>query len=339
MQLTGKGIGTVKKQKKSKGILSTCILLILVLVILYSGLRILESTVLLPGKEAADEAATKTITRDGKAYFPKQDITVVMVLGIDQFGPVESSNYYRNHGSADSIMLLIFDETNEEATVLYLNRDTMVEMDVLGVKGEYAGTTYGQLALAHTYGTGMEDSCLNMKNTLEHFLHGLTIDYYVAMNMDAIPVLNDAVGGVTVHVVDDFSKVNPTITMGEVTLQGDQVIDFVRTRKDVGDQQNITRMERQKEYVDNFLKALSRKEHEDLNFALNMYEQVAPYIVTDCSAETLSGMLDRYVDYPVKEVVIPEGETEIVEDHLEFHVDAEKLDALIVRLFYAPKSK
>ena len=116
-------------------------------------------------------------------------------------------------------MLLVFDENARECTVLYLYRATMLNMDVLGVRGEYAGTAYGQLALAHTYGTGLEDSCQNVKNTLMKYIHGLTIDYYVAMNMDAIPVLNDAVGGVTVTVVDDFSKVNPTITMGELTLR------------------------------------------------------------------------------------------------------------------------
>lgn len=329
----------MKKQKKSKGFLSTCLLLILVLVILYSGLQILESTVLHPGNEGSDTASRKTITRDGVEYFPRQDVQVMMVLGIDQAGPVESSNYYRNEGAADSIMLLIFDEANEECTILYLNRDTMLNMDVLGVKGDYAGTTYAQLALAHTYGKGLEDSCVNVKNTLEKYLHGLSIDYYVSMNMDAIPVLNDAVGGVTVTVVDDFSLVNPSITMGELTLKGDQVIDFVRRRKDVGDQKNITRMARQREYVAGFLDKLSEKEHQDINFLVNLYEQVAPYIVTDCSVETLSSMLDRYLDYTIKEVVSPEGENIVVDGHYEFHVDEEKLDELIIRLFYAPKSK
>ena len=202
----------MRKSKTLRRIINFCILLILVLVMLYSGLRIMESTVLFTGDESGQATATKTITRDGVDYFPRQDLTVMMVLGIDQYGPVESSNYYRNKGSADSIMLLIFDQTNEECSVLYINRDTMLNMDVLGVKGDYAGTTYGQVALAHTYGNGLEDSSINVKNTLMNFIHGMTIDYYVAMNMDAIPILNDAVGGVTVNVVDDFSKVDPSIT-------------------------------------------------------------------------------------------------------------------------------
>lgn len=314
-----------------------CILLILVFVMLYSGLRIWESTVLHSEDAVTDAIQSKTITRNGIEYYPRQDVTVMLVLGIDQSGPVESSNYYRNSGSADSVMLLVFDETNEECTVLYLNRDMMLDMDVIGVRGEYAGTTYGQLALAHTYGTGLEDSSENVKNTLMNFMHGLTIDYYVAMNMDAIPILNDAVGGVTVTVVDDFSLVDPTITLGEITLKGEQVINFVRTRKDVGDQKNVTRMERQKEYVNEFLVALREKEHEDVNFIIKVYDEVAPYLVSDCSVNTLSGMLERYVDFEIKEVVTPEGENTIGDGHYEFYVDEEKLDELIVRLFYAPK--
>jgi len=313
------------------------VVLALVFVMVYSGLQILESTVFRSGEEAVESVTSKTIVRDGVEYFPRQDITVMMVLGIDQFGPVASSNYYRNKGAADSIMLLIFDEKNEECTVLYLNRDTMLDISVLGVRGEYAGTTYGQLALAHTYGSGLEDSCENVKDTLQKFLPGMTVDYYVAMNMDVLPILNDAVGGVTVTVVDDFSAVDPSITMGELTLRGDQVINFVRTRKDVGDQRNVTRMQRQREYVAGFLSALREKENEDIDFIVNVYDAVYEYIVTDCSANTLSGMLDRYLDYPISEVISPEGDNVIGEEYYEFYVDEDALDALTLRLFYAPK--
>ena len=325
------------RKKQIKKIVYFCVLLLLVLTVIYSGLRLLESTALYHAEKPVTQGTTKTIIRDGNEYFPRQDITVVMVLGIDQYGPVESSDYYRNQGAADSVMLLVFDETEEACTVLYLNRDTMLDMDVLGIRGEYAGTAFGQLALAHTYGTGLEDSCENVKNTLMHFLHGLTVDHYVAMNMDAIPILNDAVGGVTVHVRDDFSQVNPSITMGELTLQGDQVIDYVRTRKDVGDQKNVTRMERQKEYVDGFLEALYSKADGDAAFLLSTYEAVAPYIVTDCSADTLGTMLDRYSEYTVAGSVTPEGENRIEDGHYAFYADAEKLDELIVELFYRPK--
>ena len=326
------------KKTHIKDVVFIGIILLLVLVMIYSGLQILESTVFGYGHENQEPIiGRKTIERDGVAYFPRQDVTVVMVLGIDQYGPVKSSDSYRNTGSADSVMLLVFDETEENCTVVYLNRDTMVDVDVLGISGEYVGTTNAQLALAHTYGSGLEDSCENVKNTLMNFLHGLTVDYYVAMNMDAIPILNDAVGGVTVTVTEDFSMVNPSITMGEVTLRGDQVLDYVRTRKDVGDQKNVTRMQRQEQYVDAFLEVLYEKTKTDATFLLSVYEDVSPYIVTDCSVNTLSAMLERYADFTIMDAVTPEGKNEVVDGHYQFYADEEKLDKLILDVFYRPK--
>ena len=328
----------MKYNKTLRKTLSLVSVMLLMLAALAAGVGYWESSRLsvVPTEEATGR--TKTIVRNDVKYYPRQDIRTMMVLGIDQYGPVESSQYHRNTGSADSIMLFVFDETNASCSVLYLNRDTMLNMDVLGINGEYAGTAYGQLALAHTYGSGLGDSCENVKNTLEKFLHGLTVDYYVSMNMDAIQILNDAVGGVKVTVTDDFSKVNPDIKMGEMTLHGQQAIDFVRTRKNVGDQNNMTRMARQKEYVEHFLEAFREKKDKSVDFVVNTYDSISPYIVTDCSATVLSGMMDHYMNYSLKEVLIPSGKALVADGHYQFYVDEEKLDELIVSLLYAPKN-
>lgn len=327
----------MKKHKHGKDLVFLAVILILVLVMLYSGLQILESTVLRTGTETAGNAVSKTITRDGVDYFPRQDITVVLVMGIDQYGQVADSETYSNQGASDMNMLLIFDEANETCSVLHLNRDTMVEMPVLGIGGRKAGTYYGQLALSHTYGTGLADSCENTRETISDLLYGIRIDYYAAMNMDAIAILNDAVGGVTVNVTDDFSQVDPTIGKGQVTLMGQQAINFVRTRKDVGDQLNLSRIERHKEYIDSFVEAFRVKQEQETEFIMTAYEEVAPYLVTDCSANAISGMVERYGEYQVAEVVSPDGENVMGEEYFEFYLDEEKLDALILRLFYAPK--
>ena len=313
------------------------VVLILVLVMLYSGLRILESTVLFQGQEQEDSAESRTIVRNGIAYYPRQDIRVMMVLGIDETGPVTPSDSYNNTGEADMVALVIFDEKNETIDVLALNRDTMLEMPVLGLGGKPAGTSFGQLALSHTYGSGLGDSCENTRSAISSFLNGITIDYYVSMNMDAIVIVNDAVGGVTVNVTEDFSDVDPTIGQGQVTLKGEQAINYVRVRKDVGDQKNISRMERQKEYMLGFLKAI-RQFSQDETFILETYEQVEPYIVTDCTAKSLSSMLSRYEDYTMDRILTPEGENRMGSQYYEFYPDEEKLDALILELFYAPKN-
>ena len=327
----------MRKKSTPSNMVYFCAILILVLVMIFSGLQILESTVLYQDSEVETERVSKTITRDGIEYFPRQDITVMMVLGIDKYGEVAPSGSYNNDGDADMVALLIFDEKNETVSALALNRDTMVEMPVLGVGGKQAGTAYQQLTLAHTYGSGMEDSCENMKQTVSDLLYGIKIDYYLSMNMDAIAILNDAVGGVTVNVVDDFSSVDPTITLGQVTLKGQQAVNFVRSRKDIGDQLNISRMERHQAYIDSFVRTLREKVEASSTFAFTTYEKVTPYIVTDMSSNVFSSILQRYADYTLTGIVSPEGEN-VRGEYMEFYLDEEKLDQLILELFYAPKA-
>ncbi len=312
-----------------------CTALILVLVILYSGLQILESTVFV-NPEQETGGTSRWIVRDGVRYYPRQDIVVVLLMGIDKDGVVAGDETDRGH-TADMIGLLIFDEKAEACELLLLNRDTMVTMNSLDELGRENGRYYCQLALSHAYGSGREDSCENVRNTVSSLLYGINIDHYVALNMGGIGVINDAVGGVTVEVTDDFSAVDPSIGMGEVTLRGQQAMNFVRSRRGLGDQLNVSRMERHKTYFDGFMVALQNKLTEGSGFAFSLYEEAAPYMVTDCSMNVLTSMLDRYADYELVEIVSAEGENVRGEQYMEFYVDEEKLDALILRLFYAPK--
>lgn len=312
------------------------IILILVLVFIISGLQFLESTDFHP-TGATIGSDSKTIVRDGVEYFPRQDIMVILLAGIDEYGPVQSSESYNNSGEADMVSLLIFDETNETIHMLSLNRDTMLDIPVLGIGGKQAGTIQGQLALAHTYGSGLEDSAKNLRETVSDFLYGVHIDYYVTMNMDAISILNDAVGGVPVTVTDDFSAIDPAITMGEVTLRGEQAVTFVRTRQGLGDQLNLTRMERQKEYMASFVDALKASMDSSTSFVVNTYDAVDEYMVTDCSVKTMASFADRYADYTMGDMVSIQGENVKGEQYMEYHVDEDALDDTILKYLYAPK--
>ena len=327
----------MEKRNQIKKIMYFSVVVILVLVMMFSGLRLLESTVLSPEVPEQPSTNRKTITRNGVDYFPRQDIKIMLVMGIDQYGPIEASDSYNNPGAADMVALLIFDEKNQTIDALALNRDTMLEMPALGIGGREAGTFFGQLALAHTYGTGLEDSCENVRKTVSNLLYGITVDYYVAMNMDAIGILNDAVGGVTVHVSDDFSAIDPSIGTGEVTLKGEQALNFVRTRKDVGNQLNISRMDRQSQYIESFVASFRDSLNGEESFILKTYETVSPYVLSDCSVNTLSSMLSRYSEYEIGQILTPKGENVLGETYYEFYLDEEALDTLILELFYAPK--
>lgn len=327
----------MRKRKNAVKIAYFIAILILVLGMIFSGLQILESAVFSNGQAQQPPVESKTITRDGVDYFPRQDITVIMALGIDELGPVVSSGSYRNTGEADAVILLILDQVDESYTVLCLNRDMMVDMPELGLGGKQAGTLHAQLALSHTYGEGLEDSCENTRKTISDLFYGITIDHYVSMNMDAIGIVNDAVGGVTVNVVDDFSLVDATIPKGKTTLHSSQALTYLRSRRDVGNQLNITRMGRHEEYMQGLMAAMKARLESDDTFVISLYDQVDEYMVTDCSVNVISGLMERCAAYTLKEIVSPAGENVMGEEFMEFHADEEALDDLILRLFYAPK--
>ena len=327
----------MKRRNKTRQLIYYAAVLLLVLILLYSGLRILEATILNSGSYGEPQIVSKTITRDGIDYYPRRDITVMMLLGIDQAGPVEDSGVFTNPGTSDAVMLLIFDEKNETWSILQLNRDTMMDIPVLGLGGKEAGTIFAQLALAHTYGSGLEDSCLNTRKAVSNFLGGISIDYYISMNMDAVAIVNDAVGGVTVTVTDDFSDVDPTLTMGQVTLRGEQTLSFVRDRQNGGDLKHVSRMERHREYMEGFTEALGEKLKEGTGFVVETYSAVAPYLVSDCPISSLTAMIERYQDYQFTGVITPEGQSTVGRQYYEFYADEQKLDELVIDLFYAPK--
>lgn len=321
------------KKWRKRDVLGLIAVLLLVLVFLYSATQLLENA--LRPEEVLQTTVSKTVTVDGVQYFPRQDLDIFLLMGIDRTGPVVASTSYNNEGAADAVILLVFDKTAEEICILNVNRDAMVEMPVLGIGGRQAGTAFGQLALAHTYGTGLEDSCENLRRTVSDLLGGIDIGHYVALNMDAIALANDAVGGVTVTVTEDFGD---TLSMGEVTLQGQEAVDFVRLRKGVGDQLNISRMERQNAFVEAFLEALQEGMATESALPLQIFEAVSPYMVTDCSSTVFSSVLERYSDYTLREIVTLQGENVHSEGYMEFHLDREALQQDVLRLFYAPKT-
>ena len=319
-------------------ILFACIALILVVGIVYSGLRILELTVFYEPPDQSFHVERKTITKDGVDYFPRQDINVILLMGIDQEGPVTASPEPNFGNAVDMAALIVFDEKQEICTVLNVNRDAMVDMPMLDEEGRESGSWYGQLAYSHTYGTGVEDSCENTKKTVSNLFSGLNIDYYIAMNIDAVAKLNDAVGGVTVNITDDFSTIDPALTKGTFTLRGDQARTFVQSRWYVSDDLNIHRIERQKEYMDGFARAFREKLDSSENFVISAYEEVAPYILSDLPISTLTGMVERYQDYEITRILSLEGENVQGEEFYEFYPDQEKLEELTLELFYAPKA-
>ena len=275
---------------------------------------------------------------NGVEYVKNEDVESFLILGLDKFEDAINNDSYNNDQRADFLMLLVFDNSEKKFTAVHLNRDTMVNMNVLGVAGQKIGTVNKQLALAHTYGNGRDVSCRNTADAVSELLNGVKVNHYLSITMDAVPILNDLLGGVEVTVLDDFSGIDDTLIKGEtVTLHGDHALTYVRERYGLEDSSNSTRMVRQRQYMTAvYDKAMLEIENDD-NFVIEASSKLADYIVSGRSVNQLQEIAKKLSQYKFTEIETLEGESVVKDGLMEFRPDADSIDKIVFELFYKKK--
>ena len=289
-------------------------------------------------QEEIDEPARRRregwIEKDGQWYAPKSGLETMLVIGVDKTEPLEDSGSYNNDSQADFLLLTILDKTEETATILHLNRDIMTQIPVLGVTGQHAGFITGQLALAHTYGSGLQDSCENTVDAVSMLLGGVDIDHYVGMTMGAVPLINDMVGGVPVTVLDDFSGIDDTLVQGEeITLQGEQAIHYVRIRAGLEDSSNLNRMKRQQQYLQSLANQVQSL-GEDFAPSSQQMEELSRYLISDCTVQELDSMAEKVSSYTLEEMQTVAEQAKKGTEYMEFYSDEAALEEQVLDLFY-----
>ncbi len=278
----------------------------------------------------------ETVNVNGKNYALNDNISTLLLIGVDEM-EVEQSKGYRNPAMADFLVLAVFDNELHTCKLLQINRNTMADVPMLGAAGDYIGLTTEQITYAHSYGDGLEESGENTALAVSRFLYGVDIDNYLSMAMGGIAALNDAVGGVTVTIEDDFTGVDDTLVQGEtVTLMGEHAFNFVHARFNMTDDANTSRMRRQSAYMTALVAKLREKLAEDDAFILELYNAVADYVVTDCDINELSQISEELSTYELSGIVTPEGETTHDGEYTEFYADEKALQQLVADLFYVP---
>lgn len=279
-----------------------------------------------------------SITWNGMKYIQRKDLDTVLIMGLDKFEDTEESGKYLNHQQADFMVLLAVDRKAKTYSALHLNRDTMTDISVLGERGERVGTVNGQLALSHTYGTGGTDSCRNSVEAVSNLLHGVKIDHFLSMTMDAVAILNDYAGGVTVEVLDDFSEVDSTLVQGEtITLKGQQALTYVRTRKNLEDSSNLHRMERQRQYLTALREQVESKRQEDPEFLAKALSKVSDFLVSDVTVNQMSALSEKIDGYTFTGFRTLDGEAVKGEKYMEYYVDEDALMETVLELYFQPK--
>ena len=301
---------------------SLCLLVIVLGLVFLNTWEWQDSTDELPAADAENE-------------FWNGSLETILFMGLDKYQAPEDVAGYFNDQQSDFMMVLIIDRDSKTCDLLHLNRDTMTEIQRLGIGGGVAGTFTGQLALAHTYGSGGSDSCINAKHAVSELLGGVCIDHYVTVTMDAVSILNDMAGGVTLEIMDDFSEINPDLVQGTtVTLTGEQALQYIRSRSGLQDSTNLHRMERQRQYVSQLLKNIQEKSKEDANFLEQAVGEISPYMQTDYSIYQLTELGDELKDFSLNPIVSIPGEAIKGAGFMEFYPDQDALKEIVEELFH-----
>lgn len=206
---------------------------------------------------------TDQITYKGVTYVPKGNLETYLFAGIDSPDKVTEIKEYDGTGQCDVLLVLVRDRSTDTCKFLTIDRNTMTPVKSLADDGSYIDTTECQISLAHAMSLDHETRAENTVDAVSTLLGGHKIDGFAMVNMSAIEVVNDMVGGVTVTIEDDFPDSDTLIKGQTVTLHGKDAERFIRERKTVADGLNENRMSRQAQYEEAFKPVFQAKCSED----------------------------------------------------------------------------
>ncbi len=285
------------------------------------------------------ETIESTRTYGKHKYILKDNIETFLVMGLDKTESTIENDSYNNNQQADFLMLFVFDNEAKKCSAIHINRDSMANVNVLGVAGNRVDSVVKQIALAHTYGNGRDVSCRNTADAVSDLLLGMKVNHYISLSMDSVAVMNDLVGGVEVTVLDDFTEIDETLIKGEkVTLNSEQALHYVRTRYGLEDSSNSTRMERQQQYINALYEKYIECFENDEEFIINASLAMSDYIISDCSVTRLQDLAKKFSEYEFVGINDIEGSFRVEEKFMEFYPNRDSIEKTVVENFYEPKN-
>ena len=327
----------MKNRLRSKAIVSlACLIGIVTLAI--AGFGLIENLINKTESHAGgndshtDSADGARIYYDSAWHIPRENIETILFMGVDKFA--DDANGRTDSEQADFLAVLILDKESDTMQILHLNRDTMTNIPMTDIAGVEYGTTFGQLALAHTYGSNEQARCRNTIKAVQELLYGVEIDHYVSVTMDALAILNDSVGGVTVQIPEDMTAVDPAFRKDAiVTLRGAQALSFVRARGALEDSSNLSRMERQRQYIYALFEAVAASENNDEN-KVDALLKLNEHMASDYTIDQMNSLGERLKEYAEIAICSLPGEAVKGAEFMEYHIDEAAAQALVVELFY-----
>lgn len=258
-------------------------------------------------------------------------------MGIDKMSEVEVVDSGIDGGQSDANFLLVLNPHTKEITVIGIPRDTMTEVESYTPNGKYWGPITAQLAVQHGYGDGAELSCERSVNAVSKLFYGLPINGYCAINMGAVPLINDAVGGIDLQAIETLDFGNYRIQAGDqLHLEGMDAYYYLHNRDITKDKTAAGRLQRQKQYLMAYASKAMDAIKKDVTFPVSLYGTLSKYMVTDISVDEVGYLATQVLNYTFdsENMHVLEGEITEGERYEEFWVDEDALYRLILNTFY-----
>lgn len=283
---------------------------------------------------SSEENTSESITYKGKTYVYNDHLSNYLFMGIDTKGDMETAES-GNAGQADAVFLVSVDRVTKEMQVISIPRDTMTEIEMFSVSRKSLGLMENHINLQYAQGDGKTESCELMETAVSSLLGGIPVHGYCSVNMDGIPVMTEAVGNVQVVIPDNsLEEVNPEFTEGaEVTLTKDNVEQFVRYRDTGREQSALVRQDRQKIFIEAYMKKAQEQYAKDASFVTGLYESMKPYMVTNIGNDLFVKLLSVAQEGKSSVHTLP-GKGAQGEYFDEYRVDEEALQEMIISVFY-----
>lgn len=240
----------------------------------------------------------KTLIYQGHTYTLNENLVTVLFMGIDRTLNDGELSDTEQRGQADVLLLIGIDTTTGKSTILNISRETYTQVDVYSINGTFIETRYEQIARAFGHGDGGEFSCENTRTAVSRLLYGLPISRYIALDMDGIQAANNAVGGVTLKSLFDFTGPNGKRYHKDdvLHLQGSLLDSYIRTRSLTDVDANAARMDRQVQYVKAFSRQVVSASNGSVTFSVDLFSALAPYMVTDLEIPDVTFLGSCYLD-------------------------------------------
>ena len=289
-------------------------------------------------EETAEEELQLTL--NDRVYAYSDQVESYLLIGTDNSSADPEAEQGFDGDLADFLVLFVADSDTGKYGFIQIDRDTITDVPILDENGEETGTALEQICTAHWYGQNEEDRSINTVYTVSELFGGLPIDGYYCMNMKDIPSLNHAVGGVSVTIEEDLESVDPAMTKGaKVLLTDEQAEKFVRARMSVGDGTNVSRLRRQRQYMENMYTQIHERFSENAGYINDLYKELKSVLETDQPDKTISEIAAKIHEGENVGILILDGEStegnqlDDGEIHSEFYVDeasiAENLGKII----------